>query len=172
MLILLAGLPGSGKSTLARKLAALTHGVVLNKDEIRAALFPGDTIEYMTEQDDFVMKIMLETAAYLLERRPDRMVFLDGRPFAKAYQIEQVIDAASAMKQPWRMLLCVCSEQTARDRLQQATTHIAGNRDFGLYQRIKSEFEPITVPHIVIDTEQPEECSISRAMAALSTGSV
>lgn len=167
MLILLAGLPGTGKSTLARKLASLTRGVVLDKDEIRATLFPGDTIDYSTEQDDFVMKIILQAAAFLLRRRPDAIIFLDGRPFAKRYQIEQVLEAASAMNQPWRVLLCVCSEETAKHRLQDGTPHIAGNRDFALYQRVRAGFEPITVPHTVIDTEQPEETCISKALAAI-----
>ena len=62
MIVLMAGLPGTGKSTLAQALASCFKGAVLSKDEIRHSLFaPGD-IEYSTEQDDFVMEIMLQTA--------------------------------------------------------------------------------------------------------------
>jgi predicted kinase len=42
----MAGLPGTGKSTLARVLANDLGGVVLDKDVIRAALFPAALIEY------------------------------------------------------------------------------------------------------------------------------
>jgi predicted kinase len=40
MLIAMAGLPGSGKSTLATCLEPRLGAVVLDKDRVRAALFP------------------------------------------------------------------------------------------------------------------------------------
>ena len=167
MIILLAGLPGTGKTTLGQNLASRTDGVLLNKDAIRATLFPDEATEYTTEQDDFVLKIMLDTAGFLIAKRPDSMTFLDGRPFAKRYQIDQVLKAASAMEQPVRVLLCVCAEETVRKRLAQAEGHPAGNRDFALYSRMKTEFEQITVPHTIIDTDQPEEVCLAHALAAI-----
>lgn len=161
MIVLMAGLPGSGKSTLCRAL----DGVVLNKDIIRAALFAN--IEYSTEQDDFCMKVMLETAGYILKKDPSRTVFLDGRPFSKRYQIEQVIAAADELKQPWRILECVCSEATARQRLDEQVGHPAGDRDYQMYLRVKSGFEEIAFPKTVIDTEQPIEACVALARAAL-----
>jgi adenylylsulfate kinase-like enzyme len=51
--VLLAGLPATGKSTLARALAERLEGAaVLDKDRVRAALFPGDMVDYTTEQDE------------------------------------------------------------------------------------------------------------------------
>jgi predicted kinase len=67
MIVLMAGLPGTGKTTLARELAARTSGRVLSKDEIRHALFTPDEIEYSSRQDDFCLRVMLQTAGYLLE---------------------------------------------------------------------------------------------------------
>jgi predicted kinase len=161
MIVLMAGLPGTGKSTLCRKLP----GVVLDKDEIRAALFAD--IEYSTEQDDFCMKVMLETAAYILKKDPSRVVFLDGRPFSKRYQIEHVIAAAAEIDQAWRVLECVCSEATARQRLEEQIGHPAGNRDYQMYLRVKSGFEEIDFPKTIIDTEQPIETSVALARVAL-----
>src|SRR5580698_389001 len=117
MIVLMAGLPGSGKSTLARELAARTAGRLLSKDEIRHAVFLPQEIEYSTRQDDFCLQMMLETAGYLLRREPTRVIFLDGRPFSRRYQIENVLAAAASMNQPWRILQCVCSDDTARCRL-------------------------------------------------------
>lgn len=168
MIILLAGLPGTGKTTLARNLASWTGGVVLNKDEVRAAMFPPEAIEYTTEQDDFVMTKVLESAVALLRERPQQMIFLDGRPFAKQYQIDQVLKAASVMKQPVQVLLCVCSEETATRRLARDEGHPAENRDVVLYLKIRAGFEEIVVPHAVIDTDQPPEVCLTQALAALN----
>jgi predicted kinase len=57
MLIAMAGLPGTGKSTLAHHLADACASIVLDKDSIRAALFPIDQVEYSTRQDDFCFKL-------------------------------------------------------------------------------------------------------------------
>jgi len=93
----MAGLPGAGKTTLARELAAHTGGRVLNKDEIRHALFAPEEIEYSSRQDDFCLHVMLETAEQLLEREPGRIVFLDGRTFSRRYQIDNVLNAAASL---------------------------------------------------------------------------
>lgn len=159
MIILMAGLPGTGKSTLAQALAARIGGVVLDKDRIRPALFPIEEIEYSTEQDDFCMEIMLQTAEYLLKRDPSRFLFLDGRTFSRRYQIERVIDWAASHRQPWRTLECVCRDETARSRLGSGGQHPAGNRDFPLYLSVKERFQPISICKAVIDTDRElQEC--------------
>jgi predicted kinase len=169
MLILMAGLPGSGKTTLSRELAAQTSGRVVSKDEIRHALFRPEEIEYSSRQDDFCMKIMLQTAAYLLKRQREMSVFLDGRTFSRRYQIDNVIAAAASMKQSWRILECICSDETAKQRLDHGASgeHPAGNRDFQLYLAVKARYEAITLPKTIIDTDDPLEDCVEKALAAL-----
>ena len=170
MIVLMAGLPGTGKSTLARELAARLNGSVLSKDEIRHALFsPGD-VEYSTEQDDFVMDIMLETAEWILRKDSGRILILNGRTFSRRYQVERVLRAANDLQQPWRILECVCSSETAQRRIESqasAGEHVAGNRTFDLYMEVKARFEPIALQKTVIDTDLPLAECVNRALAAI-----
>jgi adenylylsulfate kinase len=170
MIVLMAGLPGTGKSTLAHELARRVSGRVLSKDDIRSAIFQPAEIEYSSRQDDLCLQIMLEIAGHLLSGQPARSIFLDGRPFSRRYQIENVLTVAQSLHQPWRILECVCSEETARRRLQsdaETDAHPARNRDYQLYLEVKSRFESITHSKTIIDTERPLETCAQQAMAAL-----
>ena len=143
---------------------------LLNKDEIRHALFPADEIDYSSRQDDFCLRVMLETAGYLLQRDPNLILFLDGRTFSRRYQIDNVLAVATTLRQSWRILECVCPEEVARQRIERqsaAETHPAGNRDFNLYREVVARFEFITLPKTVIDTSQPFEVCVEQALAAL-----
>ncbi|MBZ5656031.1 MAG: ATP-binding protein [Acidobacteriia bacterium] len=165
----MAGLPGTGKSTLVRELARRTQGCVLSKDEIRAALFSPDDIEYSTAQDDFVMEVMLRAARFQLNKHPARIIFLDGRSFSRRYQIDRVLEFARELSQTWTILECVCSDESAHRRLdlEPDPLHPADNRNFALYLEVKARFEPITYAKTVVDTDQLHVQCVEQALAAL-----
>jgi len=167
MLILMAGLPGSGKSTLSRALAGELGGTVIDKDQVRAVLFPPRDIEYSAEQDDFCMAIMLKVAGYLFRKDSSRRIFLDGRTFSRTYQLERATGFAEALSETWRILECMCREETARERLAKDPAHLAANRDFNLYLQIKARFEEISLPKTIIDTDQPFPVCVEIAKSAL-----
>jgi predicted kinase len=171
MLVIFAGLPGTGKSSLVRELAPQLSAVILDKDDIRAALFPPGEIEYSTRQDDFVVWIMLQTANYLFEKDPPKIVILDGRPFNRRYQLEAVVDFCQEHRFAWRLIECVCLPATALERLRQAAgqgSHVAANRDPLLYQQMRAEAEPLVLPHLVVDTDLPFEDCLARCRAYLA----
>jgi len=143
----------------------------LDKDRLRFGLFEERDIEYSTAQDDLCVSILLEAAAFILEKDSSRFVFLDGRPFSRAYQIDTALKVAAELKQEWRIIECVCSEDTARKRLsedQASGDHLAANRNFELYEWVKRQFEEIKLPKVIIDTDQPLEACIDLALNGIS----
>ena len=174
MIVLMAGLPGTGKTTLARELVRRTQGAgaILSKDEIRAALFSPEDVEYSIQQDDFVMEVMLEAARFLLQKTPARKVLLDGHTFSRRSQVDRVLQFAGDLDQPWTIIECTCSDESARRRLDLVPdpSHPAHNRTFALYLEVKARFEPITYPKTMISTDQPLEECVKQALGAVTAG--
>lgn len=173
MLLALAGLPGTGKSTLAARLAPELQAVVLCKDVVRAALFPAPVLVYSREQDDLCMAAIYEAAAAIRRGFPERGVILDGRTYLRAYQVRDLLALGELLHEQPHLIECVCSDAVAQARLGQDLAqgrHPAGNRTFALYRSLQAAAEPITVPHLVLDTGMLslEDC-VARSLAYLQS---
>lgn len=167
MLIAMAGLPGTGKSTLAAKLAERLGGVVLNKDAVRAELFP--LVEYSREQDDATLEWMYAEAAKLIVKQS---VIIDGRTFSKGYQIRDLFAAAARMGTLPRIIECIASDDVVKLRLERdlaSGIHPAKNRTFEMYRQVKASAEPLTVPRLTLDMGATalEDC-VERVMVFLN----
>jgi adenylylsulfate kinase len=171
MLIAMAGLPGTGKSTLAAALAAALGGVVLSKDVVRAALFPLPILDYSTTQDDLVMEAIFESAVYALRADPQRVVIIDGRTFLRGYQVRDLMALRSSLNEMPILIECVCDDAVGRERLERDHAlgrHPAGNRTYELYLEVKARAEPISAPHLVLDTDQLTlDACVARCLAYL-----
>jgi predicted kinase len=151
--VLFAGLPGTGKSTLARALAEPLDAAILDKDRVRAALFPAPLTDYSSQQDQLCMSAILAAAAYLTERRRVPFIFFDGRTFSTHARRDEVIQAAGGAGAPWRILHITCADAVAEARLTAVDpAHPAQNRDLVLYRTIQQHFEPIRLPKLEVDT--------------------
>jgi predicted kinase len=172
MIVQLAGLPGTGKSTLA---AAIRDRLglaclVLDKDRVRHALYGDAHTEYNRPQDDFVVSLLHQAAARHLASREDASIILE-RTCTRAYQLADAVTLAARAGRPLAVIECVCPDHVARDRLadaRRAHAHPAANRDFHLYQKLRAEADPITVPVLRLPTDTPIGESAARALAYLA----
>ena len=174
MLIAMAGLPGSGKSTLAVCLEERLVAVILDKDRVRAALFPLRVRAYSEVQDDITMAAIYRAAAAILQGNPEQTVILDGRTFLRPGQVQSLLDLAAALGEVPGVIECVCDDAVANERLERDRIqgdHPAGNRNFALHQGLKAAALPITVSRLVLDTGRLslDEC-VRRCLAYLECG--
>jgi predicted kinase len=170
----MAGLPGSGKSTVAAGLAKELGAVILDKDRVRAALFPPPVLDYSAAQDDVSMAAIYQAAAVILRADPRRAVVIDGRTFLRPGQVADLLAFAASLGETPRVIECVCADNMARERLERDRArgdHPAGNRTFALYQALKAEAEPLRIARLTLDTGRlsPDEC-VRRCLDYLKGG--
>ncbi len=155
-LVALAGLPGTGKSTLARELAARLAAPLLDKDRVRAALFAPEEIEYSREQDDLVLACIHRALEFHARRARVPAVVLDGRTYSRREQVTELRALAARLGTPLALLECTAAPEVVRARLEQdarAGSHLAGNRSFELYERLRAAADPIAGPKLVLATD-------------------
>lgn len=170
MIVAMAGLPGAGKSTLACALATRLHAVVLDKDRIRAGLFPASHVDYTPDQNGFCVEVMYRTTEWLLRRGHAPVVILDGCTYTRANQIATLRQMAADLSEPLRVIECVCADQLALTRIADDRNHPAGNRDAALYRELQAAAHPVTGPKLVVDTGRPLPVCVADCVAYAAPG--
>jgi predicted kinase len=151
MLLLLTGLPGSGKTTLARAYAQQFGALHLNSDIIRGQLDLRG--HYSTEDKQKVYDSLLEQTRIALGANKD--VVIDSTFYQNAIR-EPFIQLAKSIQTPIHWVETQASEQTIRQRTSQPRPD--SEADFSVYQQIRDQYEPLTEPHLTLqtDTDSPE----------------
>lgn len=158
MIVALAGLPGSGKSFLAEEILRRNPGFVLfNKDTVRDVLFPKGLTDFSSAQNDLCMQVIFQAIEYLLAKDPKHVIFIDGRTFSSKKQVDVVLEFVNRIQAPCKFVYCTCSEETARVRIvKDQDQHLAKNRDLDLYYSLKKNADPLTVPFLQLETDNPD----------------
>lgn len=134
--LLLTGLPGSGKSTLARFLAARFALAVIDRDRIRADLFP--ECSFTTAEKQAANAAVFD--ALHAECIAGRNSLLDGMTFSRQREREIVRSIALQHDFACLTLWLDCPMEIAVARVT-AQTHPARDRDAALVREVAARFE-------------------------------
>lgn len=166
VVVALMGLPGAGKSTIARYLLSELplHGV--DRDAIRAAMFP--RCDFTSEEKAAANAAVL--AAVDANCRLGRASLVDGMTFARANELEGL--RSRVVSAGYRLLpLCIeCPVTVAQTRIAaqaRAERHLASDRTASLIAEIAARFDAPPPDAVRIRGDQPEEEMCRDALAAV-----
>lgn len=155
MLLLIAGLPGTGKTSIARAFAALSGARHLNSDALRREL--GLMGHYRPEDKERVYQTLLLRAREALLR--GETVVIDSTFYKESIRAPfraLARDCGSDL----RWVEVTASEASLRERLSHPRPD--SEADFGVYEKIRDQFEPLQEDRLSIDTddETPESAAL------------
>ena len=143
MLLIVTGLPGTGKTTFAEAFAKENDFVHLNSDLIRETL--GLQGDYRQETKELIYKKMQERTTH--ELKTGKTVVVDATFYRRDLR-RQFEDLAKAEKLSFHWIQVQADEALIRERVSKKRDHSEAN--FAVYQKIKSQYEPLEQHHIVL----------------------
>ncbi len=149
MLIIFSGLPATGKTTLARKVAEKTGAIILRTDVIRKEMFAEP--KYTEDEKEQVYNEMFLRAEKFLIK--GQAVILDANFYLQSLR-DRAGDVAVRTGKKYFIVECILDEEKVLERMNERISKgdASDANSIEVYRKIKSLWEPIHEPHIVIDT--------------------
>jgi predicted kinase len=144
--VIVCGLPGTGKTTVAKNIAPLIDATILSTDKIRKELFTAPS--YWRQERRLVYEVLMLLAQYLHEAKVN--CILDAT-FNAERSRKEIIRRLSLKPEEFSIIECICQENIIFSRLKDRKDDYS-DADISVYNKMKKIFEPITQPHIIIDT--------------------
>jgi hypothetical protein len=177
VLVVMMGLPGAGKSTLARALCRTRGYARVDRDAIRAAMFPpekkgSDPISTKNGSDPFFAaqkaaanEAVWRAAAALLQQR--RGVVIDGMTFASQAGRGRARALARRLRARCVEVLVECPVDLARRRVRRSRAHPARDRSASLVSEVAARFAPVSRGTIRVDAREPTRAQLRVLLASL-----
>lgn len=157
------GLPGAGKSTLARALCARRNVLHVNRDELRARLFPRGPF-------DDGARIAASALSFGVARRAllrRRSVVLDGMTFATLAQRRRARALARSSGARCVEVFLDCPVELARQRVGADARHPARDRRPQLVDEVATRFARVAPLALRLKAEQPVQRLLRRLLKVL-----
>lgn len=146
MIIIVLGLPGTGKSYFAQLLSDRLGAVYINSDRLRNALKARGM--YTRKNKLEIYQAMVEEARRTVAE--GKNVVIDAT-FYKRIMTNLFIQLATDHTVPIRFIKIEADEKLIKERLKKPRQD--SEADFGVYVKIKEEFEEPVVPHLRLRSE-------------------
>lgn len=158
VLVMVMGLPGSGKSYFAKGLAKEIGAVHLGTDDLRKEM--GLMGNYHIDNKLSVYEEMLNRTREI--EKSGKSLVLDGTFYLQKVR-EPFIFLANSLSWKLSIIHIIADEAVISKRLSKPRED--SEADLKVYQKIKSEFEPIREPHLLIQsTDSSLQESLEKAV--------
>lgn len=143
MITAVFGLPGSGKTFFARQLALSIDGLLISSDTVRNDMARGGRYDENTKIEVYQMMLVMMGDAV----RDKRNVVIDAT-FYKENIRSLFKEKATELHGPLYFIEIKAPEEIIKERVSKK--RIGSEADFGVYLKIKEEFEPLKEDHLVL----------------------
>lgn len=163
LVVALAGLPGAGKSVVARRLARACGFRLIDRDRVRAAMFPDCRFDEKEKRaaNSAVLAAVRANCALGLSS------VVDGWALSRAADRDALRGAAAERGFRFALLLLDCPVEVAARRVAADRSHSASDRTPGLVREVASRFDPPPADAIAIDATGEPDAVFAAALRAL-----